>query len=181
MTRALLLLVLGSLTAPVAGALGRHAPPTFPRLARSELQIATNSGLHPFKVWIADDDQSRERGLMFVRSLPADHGMLFLFERPQYAAFWMKNTYLSLDMIFIAADGTVVNIAADTTPLSLDPVQSAAPVKAVLELPAGTSQRIGLKAGARIRHPAFAAADSSSDINESAIPQTGNTALHNTR
>jgi uncharacterized membrane protein (UPF0127 family) len=94
---------------------------------------------------------------MYVRELPPDTGMLFVFEQPQFASFWMKNTYLSLDLIFIAPDGTVVNVAADATPLSLDPIESAAPVRFVLELMAGTASKIGLKAGDRItsRHIAL--------------------------
>ncbi len=181
MTRALLLLLAGVLVAPASGALGKHAPAAFPRLARSSLQITTDSGTHSFKVWIADDDQSRERGLMFVRRLPADHGMLFLFERPQYAAFWMKNTYLSLDMIFIAADGVVVNVESDTRPLSLDPIASAAPVKAVLELPAGTARRIGLRPGGHVLHPALAGPDPPAETDRPVGPEPGNAALHNTR
>lgn len=128
---------------------------TFADLPRAELQIVTASGTHRFQVWIAADDRSRERGLMFVRGLPADAGMLFLFERPQPAAFWMKNTYLSLDLVFIGRDGVVVNVARDTTPFSEEPIPSAAPVKAVLELLAGTAARIGLSAGSQIIHPAF--------------------------
>jgi uncharacterized membrane protein (UPF0127 family) len=92
---------------------------------------------------------------MFVKSLPAGHGMLFLFERPHYAAFWMKNTYLSLDIVFIRADGVVVNVARDTRPHSLEPIESDAPVTGVLELVAGTAAKIGLSAGDRVLHPAF--------------------------
>ena len=93
---------------------------------------------------------------MFVRELPPGTGMLFDFGQPQFASFWMKNTTLSLDLVFIAPDGTVVNIARDARPLSLEPIQSAAPVRYVLELAAGTAARIGLAAGNRIeiaRHP----------------------------
>lgn len=93
---------------------------------------------------------------MFVRDLPADQGMLFLFERPQLVSFWMKNTYVSLDIVFIAPDGVVVNIVHDTQPLSLAPIESAAPVTGVLELAAGTAARIGLAAGDRVRNPARA-------------------------
>jgi uncharacterized membrane protein (UPF0127 family) len=93
---------------------------------------------------------------MFIKDLPADQGMLFLFDRPQFAAFWMKNTYLSLDLVFIAPDGVIVNIARDTTPLSERPITSVAPVIAVLELVAGTAARIGLVAGDRVVHPAIA-------------------------
>lgn len=139
-----------------AGAEAGDSVSTIAGLPRSELQVVTASGTHRFQVWIAADDQSRERGLMFVRKLPPDEGMLFLFERPQFAAFWMKNTYLSLDLIFIRADGVVVNVAENARPLTLDPIPSAAPVKAVLELIAGTAAKIGLAAGDRVVHPVFA-------------------------
>jgi uncharacterized membrane protein (UPF0127 family) len=122
-------------------------------LPRSEVQVETASGGHAFQVWVADNDRSRQQGLMYIKELPADRGMLFLFERPQLASFWMKNTFVSLDIVFIAADGIVVNIAHDTQPLSLAPIQSVAPVTAVLELAAGTAARIGLVAGDRVRNP----------------------------
>ncbi|MFZ2507741.1 MAG: DUF192 domain-containing protein, partial [Steroidobacteraceae bacterium] len=105
------LLVLAALCAGSAGALGKRAPAQFAGLRRADIQVITATGRHDFKVWIADNDQSRERGLMFVKALPADHGMLFLFERPRFTAFWMKNTYLSLDIVFIDANGVVVNVA----------------------------------------------------------------------
>ena len=82
--------------------------------------------------------------------------MLFVFEQPQYASFWMKNTYVPLDLIFVAADGTVVNVAANAKPLSLDPIPSVSPVLYVLELAAGTAARIGLVAGDRIVSTRFA-------------------------
>jgi uncharacterized membrane protein (UPF0127 family) len=128
----------------------------FPDLPRAEIQVITAGDRHDFKVWIADTEHSRERGLMFVKSLPADHGMLFLFEEPQFASFWMKNTYLSLDIVFIGSDGVVVNVAHDAPTLSERPIESDAPVLGVLELVAGTAAHIGLKAGDRIVYPAFA-------------------------
>ncbi len=155
MKRLLALLALAALCAGSADAIGRRAPAPFAGLPRADIQVITAAGRHDFKVWIADDDQSRERGLMFVKALPADHGMLFLFERPHFAAFWMKNTYLSLDIVFINSQGIVVNIARNTEPLSLRPIESAAPVAGVLELIAGTAAKIGLTAGDRVRHPAF--------------------------
>jgi hypothetical protein len=136
---------------PAAG-----APLLFPDLPKSEVHAITGTGRHRFDVWIAADDRSRERGLMHVRALPPDHGMLFLFDEPQFAAFWMKNTYLALDLVFIGPDGVVVNVARDAEPMSLEPIVSVTPVLAVLELEAGTAERIGLSAGSRIIHPAFA-------------------------
>ncbi len=149
------LLAIAALCTGSALALGQRAPAPFAGLPRANIQLSTATGRHVFKVWIADTDQSRERGLMFVRALPAGHGMLFLFEQPRIAAFWMKNTYLSLDIVFIDQDGIVVNVANRTKPLSLAPIQSIAPVTGVLELVAGTASRIGLSAGDRVLHPAF--------------------------
>jgi uncharacterized protein len=126
-------------------------PPHFARLSESQVEVATASGIHRFEVWIAADDESRERGLMHVRKLPPERGMLFVFDRPQYAAFWMKDTPLPLDLVFIAPDGRVLNIAEDTRPLSLAPIESDGPVSLVLELAAGTAGRIQLAPGDRIR------------------------------
>lgn len=133
-----------------AEALGKRPARLFPNLPTADVQVTTASGAHSFAVWIAADDASRERGLMYVRELPPGQGMLFLLDQPQQAAFWMKNTYLSLDLVFIAADGRVANVAHDTKPFSLAPIPSRGPVKAVLELVAGSARRIGLEAGDRV-------------------------------
>lgn len=157
MKKLLALLALIGLGACAASATARNEPPLFPELLRTEIQVITASGRHEFKVWIADNEESREHGLMYVKSLPANHGMLFLFERPRFASFWMKNTYLSLDLVFIDRDGVVVNVAHDAEPLSLATIESDGPVKGVLELVAGTAAKIGLSTGARVLHPAFGA------------------------
>ena len=86
---------------------------------------------------------------MFVRELPPDRGMLFLFEFPQEVAFWMKDTVLSLDLVFIDPAGKVLNIAANARPYSLDPIESRGRAIAVLEVVAGTARTIGLKPGDR--------------------------------
>lgn len=125
-------------------------PPSFARLEQSEIRAETASGTHRFKVWIAADDESRQRGLMYVRSLPRDRGMIFVFDGPRPVAFWMKDTYVSLDIVFIGPDGVVVNIARHAEPLSLDPIFSAAPVSLVLEIAAGRAAAIGLAPGDRI-------------------------------
>jgi uncharacterized membrane protein (UPF0127 family) len=127
----------------------------FPALPQAEIRAQTASGTHRFTVWIAADDRSRQRGLMFVRELAPDRGMLFLFEQPQDAAFWMKDTYLALDLIFIEPAGTVLNVASDARPFSLDPIPSEGAVIAVLEVPAGTARRIGLAPGDRISLPSL--------------------------
>jgi len=130
-------------------------PALFPSLPQAEVQAMTSQGTHDFAVWIAADDKSREHGLMFVRELPPDRGMLFLFEFPQEVAFWMKDTVLSLDLVFIDPAGKVLNIAANAKPYSLDPIESRGRAIAVLEVVAGTARTIGLKAGDTITLPSL--------------------------
>ena len=130
-----------------------RTPALFPSLEQGQVQVTTSTGVHDFGVWIAADDRSRERGLMYVRELPPDRGMLFIFERPQPLAFWMKDTYLSLDLIFIDAAGRVLNVAAHARPLSLEPIRSEGDAIAVLEVLAGTARTIGLKPGDRLTLP----------------------------
>lgn len=89
-------------------------------------------------------------GLMFRRSLAPDRGMLFPFAEPQYAAFWMKNTLIPLDMIFIRKDGTIARIAPMTTPMSLDPVPAGEPVVAVLEIKGRRAAELGIRPGDRV-------------------------------
>jgi len=131
------------------------APALFPSLQQAKLQAKTALGTHDFSVWIAADDESRARGLMFVRELPPDHGMLFLFEFPQEVAFWMKDTVLSLDLIFVDPAGKVLNVAANARPYSLDPIESQGRAIAVLEVVAGTARKIGLKPGDAISFPSL--------------------------
>lgn len=127
----------------------------FPSLQQAKVQATTATGTHEFAVWIAADAKSRERGLMFVRDMPPDRGMLFVFEFPQVVAFWMKDTYLSLDLVFLDEDGMVLNVAANAKPLSLDPIESEGDALAVLELRGGTAKKIGLKAGDRLTLPSL--------------------------
>lgn len=95
---------------------------------------------------------------MYRRGMQPDHGMLFDFEREQMVAFWMKNTPLPLDMLFIDDAGTVVQVSPDAVPYSEMPIPSAQPVRAVLELNAGTARRLGIAPGAKVEHPIFTAA-----------------------
>ena len=120
-----------------------------------DLWIDSGGTRHHFTVEIADTQQKRSLGLMFREDVPADTGMLFDFEKPRDVAMWMKNTYVPLDMLFIDEAGTILNIATDTTPLSLDPVRSAGPALGVLELRAGTTVRLGIEAGDMVEHPLF--------------------------
>jgi uncharacterized membrane protein (UPF0127 family) len=119
------------------------------------LEIAGKTGVHVFSVELAKTDADRSRGLMHRKSLPAGRGMLFDFERDQMVTMWMRNTYISLDMIFIRKDGTIARIAENTEPLSERIISSGVPVRAVLEVIAGTSRRLGLAPGDRVAHPMF--------------------------
>lgn len=121
--------------------------------------VATEDGAVMFTTEIADTPELQERGLMFRQRLPRDRAMLFDFGEPRQVAMWMKNTYISLDMIFIRADGTVAGIATDTRPQSLDTISVAEPVKAVMEVAAGTAREIGLKPGDQIYHRIFEPAE----------------------
>jgi uncharacterized membrane protein (UPF0127 family) len=102
---------------------------------------------------VTPEDQAK--GLMYRRELPEGQGMLFDFHREQPTTFWMKNTYVSLDMIFIRADGRILRIAENTVPLSEALVSSGGPVRAVLEVVAGTARKLGLAPGDRVAHPIF--------------------------
>ena len=122
-------------------------------LAANTLEIRTAKATHAFTVEIADTDAKREEGLMFRTQMAPDHGMLFDFKREQPVYFWMKNTYLSLDMIFARADGTILSIAENTTPLSEALVPAGGPVRFVFEVVAGTTKRLGVAPGDRLVHP----------------------------
>lgn len=148
------LLVLAALLAAVAraqdGAL--ESLETFPR---SSLEIDSGSARHRFEVWVADTVPRRAQGLMHAKTLAAMRGMLFLYPEPQVVSMWMKNTLIPLDMLFVAADGRIIRIAARTTPHSLDSITSMGPVIAVIEIAGGEAARLGIKTGARVLHPAF--------------------------
>jgi uncharacterized membrane protein (UPF0127 family) len=111
------------------------------------LIIHSASGEHRFTVEVAGTPEQQERGLMFRTSLAGDRGMIFPYDPPQEASFWMKNTLIPLDMVFIGADGRVVRVAANATPMSLDPIPSGAPVSGVLELRGGRAAELGIRKG----------------------------------
>ena len=121
-----------------------------------ELEIVTSNGSFKFSVEIADDADERSRGLMFREAMLPTHGMLFDFGQTSPVAMWMKNTPLSLDMVFIKQDGVVARVANKTTPFSQAIVSSGEPVSHVLELNAGMANQIGLEAGDRVIHNFFA-------------------------
>ncbi|HWU26178.1 MAG TPA: DUF192 domain-containing protein [Rhizomicrobium sp.] len=121
------------------------------------LEIASKTGVHTFSVEIADNDAEREKGLMYRRELPEGRGMLFDFHREQDVSFWMQNTYIPLDMIFIRGDGRIFRIAENTEPLSTRLVPSGGPVRAVLEVIGGTARKLGIEVGDRVASPIFSA------------------------
>jgi uncharacterized protein len=110
---------------------------------------------HTFDVWLADTPARQAQGLMFVRSLPPARGMLFVHPSPRPISMWMRNTYIPLDMVFIDDRGRIQQIIANTTPHSLDLVRSTQPALAVLEIAGGEAQRLGLKPGQHVVHPAL--------------------------
>lgn len=121
----------------------------------STLTIDSRAGAQQFEVWIADTPTRQAQGLMFVRELPGSQGMLFINDPPRVASFWMRNTFIPLDMLFIDERGRIVEIFANTTPLSDTPIGARRPVRAVLELRGGESERRGIKKGDRVNHSAF--------------------------
>jgi uncharacterized membrane protein (UPF0127 family) len=111
------------------------------------IEIAGASGVHKFQVELATTEAEREKGLMFRRDLPDGQGMLFDFQRDQPVSFWMHNTYLPLDMLFIRSDGRIMHIAENAKPQSDDLIPSGAAVRGVLEVIAGTAHTLGIKPG----------------------------------
>ena len=122
-----------------------------------QLVIVTANGRFEFSVEIADTPERRSRGLMFREKMPVNSGMLFKFGRVEPIAMWMRNTPLSLDMIFINPDGTIHRIEHGTTPFSEQIISSGGPVSHVLEVNAGISKLLGIRAGDKIQHRSSAA------------------------
>jgi len=130
------------------------------RFETGKLVIATSGGArHAFTVELARTSEQRAQGLMYRRALARDRGMLFIYPRVQDVAMWMKNTYIPLDMLFIAPDGRIVKIVERTVPHSLRTIGSGQPVKGVLELAGGSVDRLGIAPGDRVLHEAFGRGD----------------------
>lgn len=121
------------------------------------LEVVSKTGVHPFAVEVVANDADRAKGLMYRKSLPEGQGMLFDFHSEQDVSFWMQNTYIPLDMIFIKADGRIANIVENTEPLSTKMIPSRGPVRGVLEVIGGTARKLGIVAGDRVAHPIFSA------------------------
>ena len=127
-------------------------------MRRETLTLISGSGRTEISTEIAMTEPEQAQGLMFRTGMAENDGMLFVYDKPQDLSMWMHNTYLPLDMVFMRADGTIARIEANAEPLSDRVIASGSPVKAVLELKAGTAQRLGLKAGDRVDSPALKAA-----------------------
>ena len=137
-------------TSRTAGAIERSPA----GLEQVPLTITTTAGKkHRFTVEVARTEAQQAQGLMNRETLGPDRGMIFPYDPPVAASFWMKNTLIPLDMIFIRSDGTIARIEANTAPLSLDPVAAGEVVAAVLELAGGRSAELGITAGAKVEWP----------------------------
>jgi hypothetical protein len=154
-----LLFLFAAATAMAAGpGCGPQADPKTPRATGldemfelDQLEIVSNDGArHTFDVYLAIDYEQKRRGLMFVRNLPEQSGMLFVYDDESIHSMWMKNTYIPLDIVFARRDGTVSSVIHDTQPRSLDSLSAIEPVTYVLELNAGVARRLNIGAGSRL-------------------------------
>lgn len=127
-------------------------------MRRETLILISAGGRTEILTEIALTGPEQEQGLMFRTGMAENAGMLFIYEQTHDLSMWMRNTYLPLDMVFMRADGTIARIEASAEPLSDRVIASGSPVKAVLELKAGTAQRLGLKPGDRVDSPSLKAA-----------------------
>ena len=154
MIRRTLLLVLTSLLASVTVAVADT--PGEMVFGRSDVTIVTTAGAkYHFTVEVAETPEQLEHGLMFRDSMPEDAGMLFLLGLDEPASFWMRNTFLPLDMLFIARDGRITNIHHNAAPGSTAIISSTEPVTGVLEINGGVAGRLGIHAGDHVIHPTF--------------------------
>jgi uncharacterized membrane protein (UPF0127 family) len=148
------LLVAGAaiMQSPQVRASGESGEPMILPVDPSPLVVETDDGSRSFTIEVADEDIERSAGLMFRTEMADDHGMLFVFEQSRRVAFWMKNTPLPLDLVFVREDGTIAAIMSGE-PQSTAVISPDADVRFVLELKAGTAQKAGIGDGDRLRHP----------------------------
>jgi uncharacterized membrane protein (UPF0127 family) len=128
---------------------------SFAQLATAPLSIKTDEATHAFTVEVADTPEAITQGMMFRESMAPDAGMLFDFGEVRQASMWMKNTLISLDMLFIDADGQVIAIARNAVPGSTRSLGPGVPVRAVLEIPGGRAKELGIQPGDTVQHPIF--------------------------
>jgi len=141
-----------SLSLAAAAACAQEADVKF---QKSSLVIATANREIKFDIELATNDAERAHGLMFRKQLGAYEGMLFDFFKEMPVSFWMKNTLIPLDMVFIAGDGTIKHVHANAVPMSTDAIPSRYPVRAVLEINGGSAALLGIKPGDKVKHAVF--------------------------
>lgn len=141
--------------APAATPTAASTPTQLRNFARSQLTIERRGGRDTLQIWLAQTSAEQEQGLMWIQHLPADQGMLFVLGQPRPMTMWMKNTYVSLDMLFVDRQGRITHIAQRAKPLSEDLIESGGEVAGVLEIGAGEAQRRGIAIGDRLIHPVF--------------------------
>ncbi len=129
--------------------------PVFAACAENRVDVRGDWGLARFTVEVADDDKERSAGLMFRRTMSAGAGMLFVYDGPQRTAFWMKNTLIPLDMIFMDETGTVTKVHENAVPLDETAIPGGDRVQYVLEIGGGLAGKIGIDEGSILRHPAI--------------------------
>jgi uncharacterized membrane protein (UPF0127 family) len=145
----------GAAAAAPAGKVDINAPhATSPDFVTEPLWIESAAGRIDYRVEIADDDAERQHGLMFRTSMPDGHGMLFIFPQARPQAFWMRNTYMPLDIIYIGEDGRIVSIVQGR-PFDESPLPSGVPAIGVLEIYAGKAAEQGIRVGDRVHHRMF--------------------------
>ncbi|NRB05499.1 MAG: DUF192 domain-containing protein [Rhodobacteraceae bacterium] len=145
-----LLLVCGAFAPPAAAASSR-----LKACSIDEVSVRGDWGQMRFRVDVADDDAERGQGLMFVEQMDRDKGMIFLWDEPQHARFWMRNTYIPLDMLFVAAKGVVKHIHHEAVPRDDTIIDGGPGTLAVLEINGGMSRSFGIDVGSELQHPAF--------------------------
>lgn len=158
MTRPLLLSVLAAAALATAAACSPQPAPKASNTSSldsmfelDELVIVANDGSrHAFEVYLATTPEQQRRGLMFVRDLPESTGMLFVYDDAGIRSMWMKNTYISLDIVFARDDGTISSVIHDAQPLSLRSLSATEPVRFVLELNAGVARRLDIGPGSQL-------------------------------
>ena len=131
------------------------AQPLSAACADDKVTVSGDWGQATFSVEIADDVQERARGLMFVEEMAMLEGMLFIYERPQTVSFWMKNTLIPLDMLFVSPQGEVLKVHENAVPGDLTAIPGGDGVQMVLEINGGLSSRLGIAAGDVMQHPSF--------------------------
>jgi uncharacterized protein len=143
------------LSAALIAMMGALSAQTEIKMRRDTLTLHTASGAHRIDIEVAESDREQQRGLMFRQSLGDNEGMLFPYPNAREITMWMRNTFISLDMIFIRGDGIVHHIATDTEPFSENIISSQGEATAVLEMKAGSARRLGIKPGDRVEYKHF--------------------------